>query len=250
MFMFGAGETFAVPLVDASGNTISNATPVRVMTQQGASLDFSADTKELFGTNQFAVDVARGKAKIGGKVSTASVFGRAVNGLFFSQSVASGTMSAINVDAAGTTVAATVAITPPASGTFTEDLGVIDTNGIPLVRVASAPAVGQYSLSGSTYTFAAGDVGKTVFINYRYSYTLAGAQNISLTNLAMGASPTLKLLMQSTYQGKRCLTVLNRVVFTKLGLLATKLDDYNIPELEFSAFADGANSVGNIYLSE
>jgi len=250
MFMFGAGETFAIPLVDASGNAIGNATPIRVMTQQSASLDFSADTKELFGQNQFAVDVARGKAKISGKISAASVFGRAINTLFFSQSVASGTMSTINIDAAGTTVALTVSITPPNSGTYTEDLGVIDSNGIPYVRVASGPTTGQYSLSGSTYTFASADVGKTVFINYRYSYSLAGAQNISLTNLAMGASPTLKLMMQSSYQGKRSLAVLNRVVFTKLGLLSTKLDDYNIPELEFSAFADGANSVGNIYLSE
>jgi hypothetical protein len=250
MFLFGAGETFAIPLVDASGNTISNPTPIRCMTQQSASLDFSADTKELYGQNQFAVDVARGKAKISGKISMASVFGRAINALFFSQSVAAGTMSAINVDLVGSTIATTVTPTIPGSGTYTEDLGVIDTNGIPYVRVASAPATGQYSLSGGVYTFAAADVGKTAFINYRYSYTLAGSQNISLTNLAMGASPTLSVKMQTSYQGKRCLVSLNRVVFTKLGLLGTKLDDYSIPELEFSAFADGANQVGNIYVSE
>ncbi|HWR15176.1 MAG TPA: phage tail protein [Terriglobales bacterium] len=43
------------------------------------------------------------------------------------------------------------------------------TQTVPLRYVASAPAAGQYSASGGTYTFAAADAGKQVVLNYVYS---------------------------------------------------------------------------------
>jgi hypothetical protein len=131
-----------------------------------------------------------------------------------------------------------------------QDLGVIDSAGIPLVRVASAPTTGQYSVAAGVYTFASANVGQTVFISYRYSYTLTSANNISLTNLAMGAVPTFQAMMHCNYKGRRALVVLSVAQFSKLGLLSTKMDDHNIPEMEFSAYANAAGSVGNIYSEE
>ncbi|MFX7021362.1 hypothetical protein ABTI29_21025, partial [Acinetobacter baumannii] len=75
--------------------------------------------------------------------------------------------------------------------TFVKDLGVTDAKAIPLKRVASAPATGQYSVDAATgaYTFAAADAGKTVFISFKYTATVAGAKSGVVSNLDMGYTP-------------------------------------------------------------
>jgi len=253
MLVFGAGNLFGIPLQDAAGNTITNPTPIRVGTMQSMSIDFQGDLKELYGQNQMPIDIARGKVKTTGKFSGAQIIGAAVNTLYFGQTMTAGTQVAVNVDDVGAAIPATpYQITPtvPGSGTWQEDLGVIDSNGIPMTCVASSPATGQYSVSAGVYTFAAADTTKTVFINYKYSATLASAKDIPLINLPMGAAPRFKALMVTSYAGKKALVQLNSVVATKLQLLATKLDDYNIPDFEFGAFADSSNTLGHIYLQE
>lgn len=251
---FGAGDFFAVPLMDAQGNAISNPTPIQIGSMQEMSLDFSGELKELYGQKQFALAVARGKVKTTGKFKGAQINGAALNSLFFGTGVAAGTMHAVNVDSVGAlipTTPFTITVTPPNTGTFVDDLGVLDSNAVPMTRVASAPATGQYSMSAGIYTFAAADTGKKVFINYRYSYSLTGAKHISLTNVAMGQTPSFKAYMQTTFQGKRALVMLENVTSTKLQLLSTKLDDFNVPSVDFSAAADASGStLGDIYVQE
>ena len=54
-------------------------------------------------------------------------------------------------------------------GNWTQDAGVTYANGTPLVEVASAPTVGQYSVAaGGVYTFAAADITSAVLISYSY----------------------------------------------------------------------------------
>ena len=106
-FQFGAGEFFGVPLTDYSGAAISNPTPVRLGAIQSMSLDVNADLKELHGQYQYALDAARGKGKIGGKVEFAQINGRACNSLFFGQTLTSGTQNAIYADTTGTAPALT-----------------------------------------------------------------------------------------------------------------------------------------------
>lgn len=253
--MFGAGDFFAVPLYDAQGNSISNPTPIQIGAMQEMSLDFSGEVKELYGSKQFALAVARGKVKTTGKFKGAQIHGAALNSLFFGTGMSSGTMHAINTDATGAAIPAsspyTITPTVPNSGTFVEDLGVLNANGVPMSRVASSPVTGQYSVSAGVYTFASADSGNTVYINYRYSYSLTGAKRISLTNVAMGQAPSFKGYMQTTFQGKRALVMLESVVSTKLQLLATKLDDFSVPSIDFSANANAAGtSLGDIYVQE
>lgn len=252
--VFGAGDFYGVPILDASGNAVTNPTPIKIGAMQEMSLEFSGDLKELYGQNQFALAVGRGKVKCTGKVKGAQIHGAALNSLFFGNGMTAGTMMAVNTDTVGAVIPATpfqITPTPPASGTFVEDLGVLDTNAVPMTRVASAPATGQYSVSAGVYLFATADTGKTVYINYRYSYTLASAKRISLTNLPMGYAPTFKAQMQTTFQGKRALVVLSSVVSTKLGLFATKQDDFSVPEIDFSAQADSSGTtLGDIYVQE
>jgi hypothetical protein len=252
-FLFGAGDFYGIPLTDAQGNSISNPTPIHLGVMQEMSLDFQGDVKELYGQYKFAVDVAGGKNKVSGKVKNAQISGQAVNSLFFGQGMTSGTMMAAYSDTTGAAIPTTpYTITPtvPGSGTWLEDLGVVDSNGVPLTCVASAPATGQYMVAAGVYTFAAADTGKTVFISYRYSATSTTAKKISVVNQQMGAAPLIKAELQVSYRGKRALVVLYNSIFTKLSLFGTKLDDYSVPELDFSAFANGANQIADIYVSE
>lgn len=252
--MFGAGDFFAVPLTDANGNSISNPTPIQIGSMQEMSLDFSGELKELYGSKQFAMAVARGKVKTTGKFKGAQIHGAALNSLFFGTGVTAGTMHAINTDSVGAlipTTPFTITVTAPNSGTIVDDLGVLDSSAVPMTRVASAPTTGQYSYAAGVYTFAAADVGKRVFINYRYSYALSSAKRISLNNVAMGQTPSFKAYMQTTFQGKRALVILESVVSTKLQLLSTKQDDFSVPSVDFSAQADSSGStLGDIYVQE
>lgn len=251
---FGAGDFFGVPLTDAAGNAITNPTPIRIGAMQEMSLDFSGDLKELYGNKQFALAIARGKVKTTGKFKGAQIHGAALNSLFFGTGVTAGTMHAIATDDVGAVIPSTpFTITPtvPNAGTFVDDLGVLDSNAVPMTRVASAPATGQYSANAGVYTFATADAAKKVYISYRYSYAATGAKRISLNNVAMGQAPTFKAYMQTTFQGKRALVMLESVASTKLQLLSTKLDDFNIPSVDFSANADSSGTtLGDIYVQE
>lgn len=55
---FGSGEVFAEMITDAYGNRVQNATPVRIMGLQEMSVDLSAELKEFYGQNRFALAVA------------------------------------------------------------------------------------------------------------------------------------------------------------------------------------------------
>lgn len=251
---FGAGDLFATLLRDANGNAVTNATPIRVAGMQEFNLDFQGDIKEFHGTQRYALAVAQGKVKTSGKFKAAIINGQALNTLFFGAGVSSGTMSAIYADTTGALVPGTpYTITPtvPSSGTWADDLGVVDSNGRTMVKVASAPATGQYSVSAGVYTFAAADTGITMYISFRYTYSAADAKRITLNNLQMGYTPQFKLFYQGAFSGKRSLIVLESVIAPKLTMFGAKNDDFSVPEMDFSAQADASGySIGNVWVQE
>lgn len=53
-------------------------------------------------------------------------------------------------------------------GSFGLDLGVNYANGMAFACVTASPAVGQYSVTGGIYTFAAADAGASIRLNYSY----------------------------------------------------------------------------------
>ena len=253
-FQFGAGRFFGIPLYDALGNAITNPTPVQIGVIQDLSLSFSADVKTLHGAGQFALAAARGMCECSGSVTFAQLSGRALNSLYFGTGTTAGTMQHLHNDVAGQAIPSTpfqITITPAGSGTFVEDLGVLNASGVPMTRVASAPSTGQYSVSGAVYTFAAADTGLTVYLSYRYSTSTAGAQNIALTNVDMGNLPTFKGLIQTQYQGKKAVVLLEQVASSTLQLLSTTLDDFSKQSIDFTAFSNAAGtSLGNIWIQE
>lgn len=251
-YLFGAGVIWGTPLQDASGNPISNPTPVQLAVSQEISLDVSFDTKKLYGQNQFPVAVGRGQGSLSGKAKFAQVNGAAFNSLFFGQTMTSGLLSSV-YDVTGAVIPSTpFQITPtvPGSGTFGYDLGVRDANGRPMTRVATAPATGQYTVTAGVYLFATADVGKTVFISYQYtSATPTTATKSTVMNLPMGYAPTFQADIYVPYQGKSLQITLFQALASKLSF-QTKLDDFMVPELDFDAYANPAGQVMQWSLSE
>lgn len=245
-FAFGVGNMYVTQLQDASGNAVANPTPYPLMVLQEGSIDLSSDLKELYGQNQFAVAVGRGKTKIAVKVKPARIFAGVWNAIYFGQTLNSGLIANFT-DTAGAAIPATpfqITITPPSSGTYAADLGVIDASGNPMQRVASAPTTGQYSVNVATgiYTFAAADTGKTVYINFQYSATVTGAKKQTVANLAMGYAPTFKADLTVSYLGKLTTFSFPKAISTKFSI-GFKNEDFSVPEFDFSAFDDGSGNV-------
>lgn len=246
-YVFGSGVIWATPLVDAFGNTVSNGTPVQLAVCQEIGMDEGFETKKLYGQNQFPVDVGRGKGNLGVKAKFAQVNGLTVSSLYFGQTLATG-LNGYVFDTTGAVIPpVTFTITPtvPNSGTFAQDMGVRDSNGRPMTKVASAPTTGQYSVATGAYTFAAADMGLKVFISYAYTNTVAqvaGSTKMTIQNIPMGSAPILRLDIWFTKNGKQFSTQYPQAIASKLGW-QSKLDDYLVPEIEFECFADAAGNV-------
>ncbi|MDY7537677.1 hypothetical protein QN372_00810 [Undibacterium sp. RTI2.1] len=239
---FGSGVMWATPLQDANGNSIAVPTPFQFGILQDVSIDASFDEKLLYGTGSFPVDSGRGKGKIGLKAKFANINILPFTAAFFGQSVTSGLITSVN-DTTGVVAAASVVITPPNSNTFFANLGVrYDGVGTPLIRVASAPASGQYTTTGNgTYVFASADFGKTVFIDYQHMAAASG-QLLNVANLPMGLNPTFKVDFSMQRNGKVLTFSWPKVVSNKLAM-SSKQEDFIIPELDMSALADDSGSV-------
>jgi hypothetical protein len=248
MILFGAGKLIAVPTTDAAGNAIAVPTPVTIAVLQDVSVDFDFETKTLHGANQFAVAVARGKAKIGWKAKTGDFDAAALGSLLLGSQPTTARKAAV-IDFAASIPATpfAVTITPPDSGTFVADLGVTNAlTGVALTRVASAPATGQYSLTNGVYTFAAADTLKPVLISYEYTKANDTTSKLfAISNNLMGYTPTFSALFYNEYMGKKLVMKLNANVMGKQGL-PFKNDDFTMTDFDAEAFADASGSVGYI----
>ena len=251
MIIFGAGKLIAVPTTDALGNAIAVPTPVVVAVMQDVSVDFDYETKTLHGEKQFAVAIARGKAKIGWKAKSGDFSGTALGSLFLGAQPTAARKGAV-VDEAKTIPSATtytITIAPPSSGVFATDLGVINAvTGQQMTRVSSAPTAGQYSLNVATgiYTFAAADASVPVLISYEYSIASSATSSLfSISNQLMGYTPTFSAIFYNQYAGKTLAMKLNSNVLGKLSL-PFKNDDFTTNDLDAEAFADASGNVGYI----
>lgn len=252
-YHFGTGTLWGAAANDAFGNVIASPTPVKFGTLSDVSLEIDRDIKELYGQNAFPVALGGGKMKIAFKSKFAQIAGRIFNDLFLGQGMTAGTLTAANEDLTGTAIPTTpfqITVTPPNTGTYLRDLGVLDANGVPMQRVASGPTTGQYSLAGAVYTFATADVAKVVYISYSYTYTLATAKALNFNNIAMGTVPIFGLDLSCRFQGKQAYFRLGQCVAKKL-TFDPKQDDFTMNDMDISAFADPVTgSVGSIVFTE
>ena len=251
-FAFGTGALWGTQTQDALGNTIANLTPIKFGELQDVGIDMSRDLKLLHGQLQLPVAVGGGKMKIDVKAKFARIMGRLFSDLFFGQTMVAGTITGVLNDTAGATIPTTpfqITVVPPSSGTYVRDLGVVNATGLPMTRVASAPATGQYSVAGAVYTFAAADTGLQVFISYTYTATSANAKSLSIINLPMGYVPTFGMDLAINFNGKQSNWRFPNCTAGKLSF-DPKQDDFTDMNLDISVFADAAGNVGTIISSE
>jgi hypothetical protein len=234
--VFGAGFLFGIP----SG---ANPTPVMFGAVQDTSVDFSFDLKQLYGQNQFALEQARGKGKIEIKASIGRFDPNLFNQIYFGQTTSTGEV--LNSISEASVIPATPFTVTAANGaTFKTDLGVYSTTlGKFLIRVASGPSTGQYSVNTTTgvYTFASADTGGAVKLNYTYSSSSTGT-TITGVNPQMGSSPIFALQLVNSLKGKSIALNFGAVQSSKLAL-PMKLDDFALPSLDMSAQDDGTGNV-------
>jgi hypothetical protein len=251
---FGAGALWG-NRTDVTGSGIG---PDQFGILQDVQIDFDWTTKELWGQFQFPVDIARGQGKIAGKAKFARIFGAIYGDLFFGQTPATGQLTVAENEAA--TVPATTPFTATVANaaSYIDDLGIYyaagGNAGGRFIRVTTPSAAGQYSVNPATgiYTFAAADAGAALSVSYLYS-NAAGGKKLLLTNQFMGYTPTFKATFYTTKttQGAPAglALVLNACTASKLSL-PTKIDDYEIQEFDFSAFADAAGAIGTLSVNE
>lgn len=235
-FGFGSGSLWGT-------NTNANSTPQEFGAIQDVSLDFSFSVKELRGRYQMPLTVARGAGKIQGKAKTGNISAKLFNELFFGQALASGKTATVQNEAGTIPASVAYTITVANGATFVTDLGVkFALTGLPFVKVATAPATGQYSVSAAgVYTFAAADANVPVLTTY--TYTTTGGSTITITNQLMGTTPFFGVTLNEVYEGNAVTVQLYKCTSSKL-TLATKLEDFMIPELDFEAMANAAGVIG------
>lgn len=240
VYRFGAGNLYAID------NSVAVPSPVKFGTLQEVSQEFSFSEKELYGENQYPAAVARAQGKIICKAKTAQIKGDVLGGLFFGVTPVTGQIMPVAGEIGSipeTPGPYTVTVANGAS--FRTNLGVIfKTTGVPLTRVESGPAAGQYSLNETTgvYTFAAADQGKQVKIDYLYTSALVG-KTITIINQQQGVSPSFMAILFGTFDGKSVVQILNKCRSNKLAF-PYKGGDFGIPEFDFSAQADDADEIG------
>ena len=241
-YAFGTGTLIGT-------SAAAGSSPLGFGALQNASVDFSFNSKPLFGQYNFALSVARGQGKIAIKAASAEISGLRYNQLFFDAALAAGSQ-AFSVGEVGQIPAATpYTVTVANSASFLDDQGVVyGATGLPLQRVTNAPTQGQYSVAAGVYTFAAADSGQAVYITYRYNVAASG-QTLTITNNLLGVAPTFALAFSMTYQGAQFNFKLNNCVSSKL-TIATKLEDFVMPDFEAEAFADSSGNIGTMSFSQ
>ena len=80
-------------------------------------------------------------------------------------------------------------------------------------------------------------------------YTVTTGRKIAIANQVLGATPTVAIDIVVPYLGKQLTCRFPNGVSNKLAI-ATKLDDFTIPEIDFDVFADPTGNVGTMSVSE
>ena len=236
MYSFGSG------VLIGTRTDIVNATPVNFGLVQEVAIEEAATLKELYGQYQHPLAVARGTIKTTGKAKVARISGLAFASLFYGATPVAGQLATAFAEAASVPASAPYTVTPANSASFVDDAGLIyAATGLPLVKVASAPAAGQYGLSAGVYTLSAADAGKALLVNYTYTIAVGG-QRFSVANQLTGTTPTFQAQFYTTFQGQAVSLKLNACTSSKLSL-QTKLEDFVIPEFDFTCFADATGTV-------
>ncbi|MBV8938129.1 MAG: hypothetical protein JO095_20325 [Alphaproteobacteria bacterium] len=241
---FGSGAVWG-ERTDVVGSGIG---PRQFGVLQDIQIDFDWSEKELYGQLQFPVAIARGQGKITGKAKFAQILGLLYSDIFFGVTPATGQFAVSQLEAGIVPATTPYTVIAANAANYNDDLGVSYAgSGKRFNRVTTPSAAGQYSVNFATglYTFSSADASAAVLISYTYNIATSG-NKLTLSNQPMGVTPTFKATFYSAYNGSGTALRLNACTANKLSL-PTKLDNWTINELDFTAFADASGTIG--YLS-
>ncbi len=244
--VFGPGVLYFTSVSAANG------TPYNIGAINELSVDFKSDVKELWGQKQFPLLVATGTKSVDVSIKAAKTSGSAINTFLLGGTFTIGTEYDITTTAS-TAIPGTpyqITPTPPSSGTYNRDLGVINADtGQPLKLVTGTPATGQYAVSAGVYTFAAADTADNVKISFAYSFTSGAAgQSLIIPNNDIGTTEVVTLDYKSTLYGATYFLRLFNVVMTGVKT-SHKVSDFMMPEYSGKAFANASDQIGIISLA-
>ncbi len=243
MYSFGSG------VLIGTRTDIVNATPVNFGLVQEVTIEEAASVKELYGQFQHPIAIARGTVKTTGKAKVARISGLAFANLFYGVTPVAGQVATAFAEAAIVPAASPYVVTPANSATFGDDAGLVyAATGLPLTKVATSPSAGQYSLGAGVYSLSAADAGKALLLNYTYAIP-AGGQRFAVTNQLTGTTPTFAAQFFTTFQGQAVSLKLNACTSSKLSF-GTKIEDFVVPEFDFSCFADATGTVATWSFAE
>jgi hypothetical protein len=247
---------FGPGILIASRTDIAIPSPVNVGFSQEFTIDATGVIKELFGQNQWPLAVARGTIKGTGKFKSAVISGLAWSALFYGNAETTSNQIAWNVGSTFTlSTGSTTATQVGSSLTFDADLGITYvTSGLPFQRVSTGTeAAGKYSIttgSPGLYNFAtadttAGPAGGT-FVKITYTNTTSVGANLTVTNQLIGSTPTFQLDYYTNFNQPASKPFVVRIFscVASKHMMNFKLEDFMIPEFDFSLFA---NAAGNVY---
>ena len=236
MYSFGSG------VLIGTRSDIPNATPLNFGLVQEVTIDKSAGVKELYGQFQRPIAIARGTIKTTGKAKVARISGLAFANLYYGLTPVAGQVATSFAEAGVVAASSPYNVSVVNAASFVNDEGVTYAAiGLPLTKVAATPSTGQYSVADGIYSFNAADEGKAVLITYTYTISETG-QKFTVANQLIGTTPTFQALFYTTFQGQAVTLQLNNCTSSKLSF-GTKLEDFVIPEFDFSCFADTSGNV-------
>jgi len=221
-FQFGSGDLYLNP---NAGNLAANPTPVKPFTIQDVKVESKCKIEQLRGSDQYPDDTATGDKDGTFEFSMGRVDYFLMNQVFNADTVVVGGTS-VAVDTV--TIAASLTPTFPATGTFSEDLGVAwvapnASHPKNMEKVTGTPATGEYAEALGVYTFAAADVttGGTVSIACAYAQTTIGA-TYQVNNQSQGYGPSFEAFIVDKYQPVQASGV---PVYSCVRLYAAKTSD-------------------------
>lgn len=240
-----APGVFGPGIVMITRTDITGQTPVNAGKANEFSFDMKGTSKELFGQNQLPDLVARGTVKVTGKIKAARWSALAWNSIFVGQSFNAGGLQYVFGEL---NTPATTTYQVANHATFDADLGVTyAATGQPLIKVASAPSQGQYSVATATgtYTINVADENTALSFNYTYTQSTSG-QNLIMANQPLGTTPVFQLDYWTNLNQPGSSPIAMRLYNCVADSVnfQFKLEDFMMPEFSFSAFCNGAGNLG------
>ena len=212
--MVSTGRLTAMP--------VGGGAPLQFGALQGVSVDFTADVKELYGRNSFAVDIARGKVKVQGKASTGLINVDLYNTLFFGQTTTTGqTLVSDNEAGAVGSTAYTAATTAVTSVTTTATITTAAAHGR---QVGESVVIAGVTPAGYNGTFTITSVPSTTTFTYTFAGTTIGTVQGTVTAVGLN---TLAAVAQA---GANYLADLG-VAYATTGLFLTNVTAAGAPPL-------------------